>query len=346
MPASSTSSLEFGCMPIMIVDYNQGLLPHIVQRAGYTNLTTIPDPYQAIEVARYQTIDLFLLHLDNQDVDIIQFIKTSLPEQHFPILALLEGTENRNRALKLGAHDVLNIPLDETEVELRIYNLLQYQHLYKSLAEQKLLLEKQMQERNRQLETAHVEMLTRLAKAAEYRDDESDKHIWRVAKTSALLAKELGLEEEKVELILRSARLHDVGKIAMPDGLLFKPTSLSDIEFEVIKSHTTIGAQILSGGQSTLMKMAESIALTHHERWDGTGYPKKLKGEAIPIEGRILAVADTFDVITHDRIYCKSISVEQAAEEIKKQRSKQFDPLVVDAFVRLLHNKRLPVKIS
>ena len=331
-------------MPIIIVDDNQGILPQFAQRSGYQNIVTTDDPYQAIELARQQDTDLLMLHLD-KDVEMIQFIRTSLPERIFPILALLNGVD-KAQALKMGAQDVLETPFDESEAQLRVHNLLQYQLLYRELRSQNQFLEQKMQERSKQLEIAQIEMLTRLAKAAEYRDDESDKHIWRVAKTSALLAKDLGLNEETVDLILRSARLHDVGKIAMPDGLLFKPTSLSDIEFEVIKSHTTIGAQILSGGHSPLMKMAESIAMTHHERWDGTGYPKKLKGEAIPIEGRILALADTFDVLTHDRAYCKAVSIEEAANEIKKQRGKQFDPLVVDAFVRLLRNKKLPVELS
>ncbi len=345
MQPSFTPSLELGHMPIIIVDSDHGPLPHIAQKAGYCNLITTNDPYQAIELARQQETDLFMMHIED-DVDMIQFVKTALPDRVFPILALLNSSENKKLALKMGAQDVLETPLDEAEAELRIHNLLQTQRMYKELISQKVFLEKQMQERSKQLETAHVEMLTRLAKAAEYRDDESDKHIWRVAKTSALLAKELGLNDEMVDLILRSARLHDVGKIAMPDGLLYKPTTLSESEFEVIKSHTTIGAQILSGGQSVLMKIAESIALTHHERWDGTGYPKKLKGETIPIEGRILAVADSFDVLTHDRAYCRAVSIEDASSEIKKQRGKQFDPIVVDAFVSLLRKKKLPVEMS
>jgi putative two-component system response regulator len=331
-------------MPIIIVDETQGILPQFAQKYGYHNIVTTTDPYRAIELARQRETDLLMLHLDH-DIDLIRFVRTSLPERSFPILALLNGAD-KAQALKMGAQDVLETPFDETEAHFRIHNLLKYQQLYRELRSQNHILEQKMQERSKQLDTAQIEMLTRLAKAAEYRDDESDRHIWRVAKTSALLAKDLGLNDEIVDLILRSARLHDVGKIAMPDGLLFKPTTLSEIEFEVIKSHTTIGAQILSGGHSPLMKMAESIAMTHHERWDGSGYPKKLRGEAIPIEGRILAVADTFDVLTHDRAYCKAVSKDEAADEIKKQRGKQFDPLVVDSFVRLLRNKKIPVEIS
>jgi putative two-component system response regulator len=351
-PSSTLQPLEFGTlsilgtMPIVIVDDPQGPLSQIAHKAGYHNILTTANPYEAIEHVRQHDTDLFMLHLNDQDVDMIQFIKTSVPERFFPILALLSNNENKQRALKIGAQDVLENPFDESEAELRIHNLLATQRRYKDLVSQKQDLEKQMLERSKQLEIIQVEMLTRLAKAAEYRDDENDQHIWRVAKTSALLAKELRLSDEQVDLILRSARLHDVGKIAMPDGLLFKPTPLSESEFEVIKSHTVIGAQILSGGQSRLMKMAETIAISHHERWDGSGYPKGLKGEAIAVEGRILALADTFDVLTHDRVYRRAISVDDAATEIKKQRGKQFDPLIVDAFVGLLRKKKLPVDFS
>ena len=178
-------------------------------------------------------------------------------------------------------------------------------------------------------------MLIRLAKASEYRDDESGEHVWRVARTASMLARELGLHKDLVELILRAARLHDVGKIAIPDGILLKPGRLTDAEFEVVKSHTTVGANLLSGGRSELMKMAELITRSHHERWDGGGYPSGLAGNAIPLEGRILAAADTYDVLTHDRPFQRAMAPEAAMAEITKNRGSQFDPTVVDAFVKL-----------
>jgi putative two-component system response regulator len=340
-----SSTPQFYTMPIVIVNDTQGPLSTLAHNAGYQNIFTTSDPYQAIEHIRQNPVDLFMLQLDTQDLDIIQFVKSSLPQQVFPLIALLGNPNDKQQALNLGVQDVLEQPLDDQEALSRIYNLLFAQNRYNHILEKNRLLEHQLLENHKYLETAHVEMLTRLAKAAEYRDDESDQHIWRVAKTSALLAKELGLASDQVDLILRSARLHDVGKIALPDGLLFKPTPLTHSEFEVIKSHTTIGAQILSGGHSTLMKMAESIAMTHHERWDGAGYPRGLKGEAIPVEGRILAVADTLDVLTHDRVYRRAISIDEAATEIKKQRGYQFDPKVVDAFVSLLRKRKLPVEV-
>ncbi|MEJ2291447.1 MAG: HD domain-containing protein [Deinococcales bacterium] len=184
-------------------------------------------------------------------------------------------------------------------------------------------------------------MLIRLAKAAEYRDDDTGEHTWRVARTCALLGQELGLGAEAVDLVLRAARLHDVGKIAIPDGILLKPGALTEAEFEVVKGHARAGAELLSGGRSPLMKLAETIALTHHERWDGTGYPLGLAGDSIPIESRLLAVADTFDALTHDRIHRKAVSPERAVAEIRSQSGKQFDPRVVDAFLLLYERGEL-----
>jgi putative two-component system response regulator len=212
------------------------------------------------------------------------------------------------------------------------------------LQEQRDELEQRVCERTEQLEISYVEMLTRLAKVAEYRDDESNEHIWRVAKVSSLIAKAVGFTEERVELLLRAARLHDVGKIAIPDGILFKPSTLTPSEFEVVKSHTTIGAEILSGSRSELLQLAEVIALTHHERWDGTGYPRGLKAEAIPVEGRILAIADSFDALTHDQPHRRAFSVPEAVEEIQQQRGKQFDPDLVEVFLNLYWAGKLTIE--
>jgi putative two-component system response regulator len=353
-PFSHELADHLSAMPILIADDNEAqlaLLEHLTQSSGYRHVHTTANAREVLGFVRDGKAELLLLDLHMPGVDgfeIMQALRTLPKERHIPILVLTadENPATKTRALSSGATDFLYKPLDVAETRLRVKNLLSLRHSYLELSQQKDLLEKQMLERNRQLEISHVEMLTRLAKAAEYRDDENDEHIWRVAKTSALLAQELKLSQEQSDLIMRAARLHDVGKIAMPDGILFKPTPLSKAEFEVIKTHTTLGAQILSGGHSPLMKMAELIALTHHERWDGAGYPHGLKGEAIPLEGRILALADTFDVLTHDRVYRRAMSLEDAATEIKKERGKQFDPKVVDAFVNLLRRRKLPVVVG
>jgi putative two-component system response regulator len=190
------------------------------------------------------------------------------------------------------------------------------------------------------LQEAYVEILERLAVAAEYRDDATGQHIRRVSTTVFLLAIALELPDRELEIIERASKLHDVGKIGIPDNILLKPGKLTPEEFEVIKTHTTIGARILSDARSDLVRMASTIAQTHHERWDGTGYPLGLCGDAIPIEGRIVAVADVFDALTHARPYKKAWPVEEALAEIKRQSGSQFDPAVIKAFFDL-HNPAL-----
>lgn len=193
-----------------------------------------------------------------------------------------------------------------------------------------------VRERTQELEQAQVEIVTRLAVAAEYRDDLTGEHTYRVGQFSALIAQELGLPPEDVALLRIAARLHDVGKIGIPDAILLKPGKFTPEEFERMKAHTLIGARILSGGQSRLLRMAEEIALSHHERWDGTGYPLGKYGPSIPLVGRIVAVADVFDALTSTRPYKKPWSREAALEELRRGAGTQFDPEVVAASLKVL----------
>ncbi|BCM91313.1 cyclic di-GMP phosphodiesterase [Abditibacteriota bacterium] len=198
-----------------------------------------------------------------------------------------------------------------------------------------VLLEAKVQERTQDLERAQIDTLQRLAIASEYRDDETGLHTKRVGVTAGRIAEMLNLPRTQVDLILRSAPLHDVGKIGITDAILLKPGKLTDEEFDTMRQHTVIGAKILSGSASPWLQMAEEIALTHHERWDGRGYPQRLAGENIALVGRIVAVADVFDALTHERPYKKAWPVEDAIAEIQQQSGKQFDPVVVAAFSSL-----------
>ena len=196
--------------------------------------------------------------------------------------------------------------------------------------------ESEVRERTRELEAAQIEVVTRLALAAEYRDDQTGDHTWRVGWYSALLGRELGLSSDDVDLLRLAARLHDVGKIGTPDAILLKPGKLTLAEYRTMESHAAIGARILSGGQSRLLRVAEEIALTHHERWDGRGYPRGLCGEEIPLLGRVVAVADVFDALTSERPYKRAWAPQEAMEEIERQAGRQFDPRVVEAARRVL----------
>lgn len=184
----------------------------------------------------------------------------------------------------------------------------------------------------RELEQARLETLERLALAAEYRDDQTHEHTERVARTAALLAGALGRPEAEVSLLKQAAPLHDIGKLAVSDGLLLKPGKLTPEEFERVKKHAAAGAAILSGSTYDVLCLAEEIALTHHEWWDGSGYPAGLRGEAIPLSGRIVALADVFDALTHARPYKQAWPIADAVSEIERLRGRQFDPKVVEAF--------------
>jgi hypothetical protein len=203
------------------------------------------------------------------------------------------------------------------------------------LRELESILATQAVARRRDLEAAQLDALHRLALVAEYRDDNTADHTERVAELAAQLAKRLSLPDRTVWLIRHAAPLHDLGKIAVPDSILLKPGRLTDEEFEVVKTHAVLGARVLSGGEAEVLQTAERIARHHHERWDGTGYPDALGGEDIPIEARLVHVADVFDVLVHERPYKDSWTVEAAVEEIRRGAGTQFAPAAVDAFEAL-----------
>lgn len=325
---------------ILIVDdqeANVRLLERILQHAGYTNLQSTTSARQVLPLYNNTPPDLILLdlrmpHLDGFGV-MRQLEPQILPGTYLPILVLTADitAEAKQQALGNGAKDFLTKPFDPTEVLLRIRNLLETRFLHLQLQNQNQILEVKVRERTRELEEARIEILERLARAAEYRDDDTGQHTQRVGRTSALLARTLGLPDAQVELIRRAAPLHDVGKIGIPDRILLKPEKLGPAEFEVMKTHTTIGAAILSGSRFPLLQLAEKIALTHHERWDGGGFPQGLRGEEIPIEARIVAVADAFDAMIFDRPYRKALSTEEAWEILWDGAGTQWDEHVVEA---------------
>jgi len=258
---------------------------------------------------------------------------------YLPIL-ILSGDltpEARREALSRGAKDFVSKPFQQDELLLRIKTLLETRFLYIQIQGQNQLLEAKVRERTRELVEAQIEIIERLAVAAEFRDDNTGQHTHRVGQMSALVAKQLGLPDPQVSLIRRAAELHDVGKIGVPDAILLKMGKLTPEEFEVVKTHTVIGARILSGGKFPLLRLAEEIAFSHHERWDGEGYAR-IRGVNVPLAGRIVAVADVFDALTQQRPYKPAWPVAEAIGEIDRQRARQFDPDVVEAFLRVIGN--------
>ena len=340
---------------ILIVDddtSNIALLERILTHAGYLHCKSTADPRGVVALYLEFQPDLLFLDLKMPYLDGFQILDFITPlvgnTAYLPVLVITgdRSLESRKRALASGAKDFLLKPFDAEEVCLRVRNLLQARFLHLQLQSENRALEERVRERTQELEEyqldlkeSQLEIIVRLARAAELRDDDTGHHTQRVGLTSSLLAQSLGLTEDQVELIRRAAPLHDVGKIAIPDAILLKPGALTPDEREVMKTHCIMGAEVLSGGHSELVKTAEVIALSHHERYDGIGYPHKMGARNIPIEGRILAVADVFDALTHKRPYKGAWSIDAAVAEISNQRGRQFDPEVVDAFLGLPHEK-------
>jgi putative two-component system response regulator len=329
---------------ILIVDdeeANVQLLESILRREGFRNVRSVTDPRQVLPLFFSFSPDLVLLDLNMPHFNGFEVMKQlggRIPNgTYFPILVLTADItpEAKCAALSGGAKDFLTKPFDRVEVLLRIANLLETRRLHQMLQNQNQILEGRVRERTRELEATRLEVLERLALAAEYRDDVTGQHTKRVGETSGTLARALKLPDEQVELIRRAAPLHDIGKIGIPDPILLKRGQLTPEEFEVMKTHTTIGAKIQAGSVYPLLQMAEIIALTHHEKWDGTGYAG-LAGGAIPLPGRIVAVTDVFDALTHSRPYKPAFPVERALEIIRDGAGKHFDPVIVETFVSCL----------
>jgi putative two-component system response regulator len=331
---------------ILIVDDqspNVVLLERMLEQWGYAHVATTTQSHEVPGLFASLKPDLILLDLQMPKPDGFELLEILGPElqktPRTPVLILTADVTvaTRQRALSAGASDFLSKPLDPIEVRLRIANLLETRRLELEMVSQNQLLEASVRARTDDLERARLELLDRLAVAAEYRDDNTQEHAQRVGRTVALLATAMGLSGAEIEVLLRAAPLHDIGKIGVPDAILLKTTTLTDEEFAVMRAHTVIGAEILSGSEFETLKTAERIAVSHHERWDGTGYPYGLSGEGIPLAGRLVAIADVFDALVHERPYKVAWPMEQAVDEILSLRGTHFDPDVVAVFETLDH---------
>lgn len=338
----TTVSDDLSSARILIVDdeeSNLRLLRRILERGGYNNVVGVTSGSNIDRLVKDVDPHLVLLDLHMPPPDgfaILETLRERISGPSLLCVLVLTGDlspESKRRALQLGARDFLNKPFDATEAMLRIRNLLETKFLYRRLEEQNGQLERRVDERTSELQQSQNEILERLARTAEIRDDETGRHTHRVGVLSGAIAHALGLGDQFVELIVRAAPLHDVGKIGIPDAILLKPGSLTDAETQVMRSHTVIGARILSGGKSEVMQMAEKIALSHHERWDSDGYPHGLFGTEIPIEARIVTVADCVDALTHNRPYRMSWPLVKALDEIERCSGSHFDPDVVAALM-------------
>ena len=297
-------------------------------------------------------VDLVLTdaHMPGMDgFEVARRIRKNRSSEELPIVMVtsLEAREDRLRAYEVGINDFINKPVDHTELRLRLKWLLELKTAQDQLKSSKATLEDTVQKRTRDLrealeevtraqreiQGAHLDTIRRLTLAAEYKDHDTAGHIERIGRYSQVVGMAMHLQPGRVDLLLHAAPMHDVGKLGIPDSILLKPGPLDTEERSIMNTHTTIGGQILSGSGSPVIQMGERIALTHHEKWNGGGYPNGLSGDAIPLEARICSVVDFFDALTMDRPYRKAVPNDEVVEMIHEETGTSFDPTVVEVFV-------------
>lgn len=320
-------------------------LERLMYEAGYRNVVATPEPHAASMVAEAIQPDLVVANVALPTMSrgaVLTRIRRAVVEGGaLPILVLTPDAtpETVRRAMALGATDFLPRLATAVELQVRAHNLLRIRSLEKQLRRERALLEDRVQERTWSLEESQLETLGRLARFTEYRDDATGQHTQRVGRLAGALARALALPEEEAALIEQAAPLHDVGKIAIPDRVLLKPGDLDAEEVAIMQSHTRVAGRILAGSHFPVLQLAEEIALTHHERWDGGGYPAKIGKDAIPLAGRIVAVVDVYDALTHERPYRPAWPHRAALAEIERQRGRHFDPQVTRAFLGLMERQ-------
>ncbi len=331
---------------ILVVDdqsQNVELLEAYLIPNGY-EVVKAANGEEALRIVVEDPVDLVLLDVMMPGMDgfeVTRRVRQDPIHRLLPIVLVtaLKETEDRVRGIEAGCDDFLTKPVDKTELLARVRSLLKVKAYNDLLANYRVELEGEVNQRTSELKqafakikAASLDTIYRLSMASEYKDDGTGGHIRRMSLYCAAIARRMGLDANAVETILYAAPMHDLGKIGIPDAILLKPCKLDSMEWEIMKKHTTIGARILTNSDAEFIKMGEMIALTHHEKWDGSGYPTGLEGAEIPLEGRIAAIADVFDALVSKRPYKEPNTVAESFEIIMEGKGSHFDPDVVDAF--------------
>ncbi len=331
--------MDFKNLNVVSVDDNENnlfLVEAICEEMGIC-VKSFSDSLEALIYVSKNPIDLLIIDYMMPNLNGIEFVKEfRITNKKTPIIMITAVGDDdgiHKEAFDTGVNDFLNKPINSVIFEVRVKNLLDsYQN--RILIEDKAkLLEQEVQKATEKLMTREYETLNILGKTAEYKDPETASHIARVAHYSQILAKKYGLNKEEQEIIFYASPFHDLGKIGIEDKVLLKAGKLTSDEFEIMKTHPQIGYDILKDSKSKFLKAGSIIALSHHEKYDGTGYPKGLKADEIPIYGRIVAISDVFDALTSDRPYKSPWSFNEALEFVKKEKAKHFDPKLVDIFI-------------
>lgn len=348
---------------VLIVDdelANIQVVRGYLELEGYQHIQATEFAPDALQLIGQFRPDLVLLDIHMPDISGLEILKavradSELSTTPIVILTATSTNETKLEALQLGATDLLSKPVHREELLARIRNVLTAKAYHDRLCRYSEELEDAVRRRTAELEASRLDVIHCLARAAEFRDDDTGQHIIRVGSYARIIGEELGLSREYLEVLEPAAQLHDVGKIGIPDAILQKPGKLTSEELDVmqkhcgfgrtivarpaaqesdiVRAHAELGAKIIGVGQSPILQMAKRIALTHHERWDGSGYPLGLTGEQIPLEGRITAVADVFDALSSKRVYKPACPLTECFQIMDEGRGIQFDPEVLDAFV-------------
>jgi putative two-component system response regulator len=332
---------------LLIVDdqpANVMLLQHILVGSGYKAVSSTTNPLEVCDLQRKEHFDLILLDLNMPQMDgfqVMAALKEEGVDDYLSVLVLTAQPDHKLRALDAGARDFVSKPFDKTEVLTRIRNMLEVRLLHKELHKHNEFLEHRVQERTLQLRESYRETIHTLASAAEHKDSDTGLHVQRISYYCRELANELGMDADFCDQIFYASPLHDVGKMAVPDHILQKPGTFTPAEWEIMKGHVVAGSDILSGGQSPYLKMGANIALNHHERWDGGGYPKGLVGDAIPLPARIMNICDIYDALRSTRPYKVAFDHARAMDIITRGDGRtnpsHFDPRILQAFTRHQH---------
>jgi len=327
-------------MRILIVDDSRSSLAFLAQKVGELEQHEVEaflDPLAALDRCALVQFDLVILDNVMPRMDGIEVTRRLRRRDSYRLVPIIMVTSDSDKALRVaaidaGAHDFLPKPFDTVELQARVRNLLALRQAQVELADRALWLMKQVETATRHVVEREEELIWRLARAIEYRDGDTGEHVSRVALISRLIAEGIGLPAERCRIVYLAAPLHDIGKIGIADAILSKPGRLTAAEVAIMREHVSIGARILERGSSDLIRVAELIAQSHHERWDGSGYPDCLSGDDIPIEARVVAIADVFDALCSARPYKPAWPIEKAHEEIVRGSGTQFDPACVAAF--------------
>jgi len=325
---------------ILIVDDSRSslaFLKQVVAQLGFPDIECVLNPLDALRRAADEQFDLVLV--DNimprmDGVEVTRRLRARDDYRLVPIIMVTSDDDPQLRvgAIAAGATDFVHKPFDATELQARVRNLLALRLAQTELADQAQWLAREVEIATRHLVAREEEIIWRLARAIEYRDGDTGEHVSRVAQISRIIAEGIGLDAERCRNLYLAAPLHDIGKIGIADAILTKPGKLTPEEISVMRQHVSIGARILENGSSEIIRTAERIAQSHHERWDGAGYPDRLSGTDIPIEARVVAIADVFDALCSERPYKRAWPIADAYREVVKLSGSHFDPACVAAF--------------